>query len=319
MTWNVQNLFLPGTPNGGGPETAEAYDAKIAALAAVIDAARPHLAALQEVGPIEAVTPLQTALHWRMNHLALGEPDARGIRVALLSTQVLRAVSVISQFPAGLLAIQVGDDPPGPAGPATMNQLGRPALSATIRTAGREVTILTCHLKSKLLSYPDARFTPRDENERARAGAYALYRRTSEAVTLRSRVTDDLDDRGRDRAYLLVGDLNDEPNAATTQILSGPPGSEIGTGGFAQPDRGDGQRLWNLAPLLAEPAATRVYRGRGELIDHILVSHALVTAIPTVATISSDDDPLPSVDDDPLTLRNRPGSDHAALLATFTL
>jgi hypothetical protein len=33
------------------------------------------------------------------------------------------------------------------------------------------------------------------------------------------------------------------PEAATTQILSGLPGSEIGTNGFDQPDRGDGQRL----------------------------------------------------------------------------
>ena len=51
---------------------------------------------------------------------------------------------------------------------------------------------------------------------------------------------------------IVLGDLNDEPLAATTQILLGPPGSEFNTGGFDQPDKGDGQRLWNLAPTLPE-------------------------------------------------------------------
>jgi len=39
MTWNVQNLFEPGSPDG--PDDAPTYRAKIASLAAVIDAERP--------------------------------------------------------------------------------------------------------------------------------------------------------------------------------------------------------------------------------------------------------------------------------------
>jgi hypothetical protein len=85
------------------------------------------------------------------------------------------------------------------------------------------------------------------------------------------------DSQGREQALIVLGDLNDEPTAATTQILVGPPGSEIDTSGFDRPDQGDGSRLWNLAPLIpAERRFSRVFRGRGELIDHILVSHALV-------------------------------------------
>jgi hypothetical protein len=48
-------------------------------------------------------------------------------------------------------------------------------------------------------------------------------------------------------------DLNGVPDAATSQILQGPPGSEIGTSGFTQSDLGDGQRLWNLAPRIPGP------------------------------------------------------------------
>ena len=58
-------------------------------------------------------------------------------------------------------------------------------------------------------------------------------------------------------------------------------GSEIGTGGFTQPDQGDGAQLWNLAARIPEAQRfSRVYRGRAELIDHVLVSHALVHLVP---------------------------------------
>ena len=55
---------------------------------------------------------------------------------------------------------------------------------------------------------------------------------------------------------MALGDLNDEVEAATTQILNGPTGSEIGTGGFNQPDHGDRQRLWNLSSRIPEPNAS---------------------------------------------------------------
>jgi hypothetical protein len=56
--------------------------------------------------------------------------------------------------------------------------------------------------------------------------------------------------QGQQRAVVMLGDLNDGPDAATTQILPGPPGSEIGTGGYEAPDQGDGARLWNLSPRI---------------------------------------------------------------------
>src|SRR5262249_11687135 len=79
-----------------------------------------------------------------------------------------------------------------------------------------------------------------------------LYRRAAEAATVRAHATALLDGHGQDRALVVLGDLNDEPGAATTQILLGPPGSEIGTPGYGRRDRGDGQRLWNLAPRIPE-------------------------------------------------------------------
>jgi predicted extracellular nuclease len=317
MSWNVQNLFEPGA--GDGPATQAELDAKVASLAAVIRGFAPHVLALQEVGSDAALAALQAAVAPTLPHRLLGLPDARGIRVAFLSRRVLRDRVDVSAFPPQLLPTQTGDDPPGPAGPPTMNQLGRGALQATIRQGNRDIVLVGCHLKSKLLTYPDGRFSPSDEGERARFAGYALNRRTGEAVTLRCHLNALLNGAGSARAVLLAGDLNDEVNAATTQILHGPPGSEIGTAGFTRPDSGDGDRMWNLAPLIPDSERfSRRYRGRNELIDHILVSHHLVQRVREAHTLAATPT-LPSITDDPTASPGAPASDHAALTATFDL
>ena len=121
----------------------------------------------------------------------------------------------------------------------------------------------------------------------------------------------------------MVGDLNDEAQAATTQILSGPGGSQIdfrGGSGFQQPDGSDGYRMWNLDRLLPPDGQnhSRVYRGHGELIDHILASHALVNPhnLPKVGVVAAT--PLPSIEDVPDATPATP-SDHAAVVATFSI
>ena len=144
--------------------------------------------------------------------------------------------------------------------------MGRPALHVRVRIQDTDIDLIAAHFKSKLLTFPNGRFSPLDEGERARFGAYALYRRAAEAVTVRAAATALLtsDDNA---SVMVLGDLNDEVEAATTQILNGPTGSEIGTGGFDQPDHGDRQRLWNLAPRIpADQRFSRIYRGRKELI-----------------------------------------------------
>ena len=72
---------------------------------------------------------------------------------------------------------------------------------------------------------------------------------------------------------LMLGGLNDVPDAQTSLVLNGPPGSEIGTPGFDRPDGGDDARLFNLAPLIPqERRYSRVARGRPEMLDQILAS-----------------------------------------------
>ncbi|OUD02102.1 endonuclease/exonuclease/phosphatase family protein [Streptomyces swartbergensis] len=303
-TWNLENLYRPGGPYG--PEDEAAYGAKLAALAAVITELDPTLLGVQEVGDPEALKDLAGMLDddW---HLALSEhADSRGIRVGFLSRTAVTVLADTTAFPAELRPVQVDDSG------VTVARAGRGFLAVEVEDGPLRVAV--CHLKSKLLSYPDGRFQPRDEGERARYGAYALYRRAAEATALRALADELLDGDGQGRDVAVLGDLNDEVQAATTQILLGPPGSEIGTPGYEKADKGDATRLWDVAPLIPPGQRySRVNSGRRELIDHVLVSHRLVHRVTTAGTGLPGEGPpgLPSVGPDPAQRRGAPGSDHA--------
>lgn len=200
--------------------------------------------------------------------------------------------------------------------------MGRPALRAQVEVGGTTVTVISTHLKSKLLSFPGGRFKPKDEGERARYGFYALTRRASEAAALRAGTDVSLDGDGAEQAVVVAGDLNDEPLAATTQILLGPGGPEIGTKGYETPDKADAAKLWNIAPLIPEKERySRIYQGQPQLIDHILVSKALVDKV-TSASASAGSAALgktPSITDNPKARKGKPGSDHRPVVADFDL
>lgn len=297
-TWNLENLFRPGTESG--PSGEKEYTAKLDTLAATIGEIDPDVLAVQEVGSPEALSDLVEQLDGAW-HTEIAEPDDRGIRVATLSRMPADGVAHVVDFPPRIGPVTVDD-----AG-ATIDRLGRAGLHLTVTLGGRGIDLVTAHLKSKLLSYPGGRFSPRDEDERARYATYALHRRAAEAAGVRTYVTGLLGD-DPDRAVIVAGDLNDDAEAATTQILLGPPGSEIGSGGFDRPDQGDAQRLWNLAPLIPEDERyTRIYRGRRELVDHILVSHSLLDALQEAGTGPGQP---PSIADTPTARRDEPGSDH---------
>lgn len=54
---------------------------------------------------------------------------------------------------------------------------------------------------------------------------------------------------------VLICDFNENPDAATTQLLYGPGGSEIGTAGFDRPGKGDNTAS-RTAPLLPGGSGT---------------------------------------------------------------
>ncbi|GGQ43081.1 endonuclease/exonuclease/phosphatase family protein [Streptomyces asoensis] len=324
-TWNLENLYRPwGSPRSGeaesgggpfGPKDEAAYEAKLAALADVVTALAPDVLGVQEVGEPEALSDLLEAVGGTWYAALSAHPDGRGIRVGVISRTPVEVLADTRAYPALLRPVQADD-----SGAAT-DGAGRGFLAVETVTGAGPLRVAVAHLKSKLLSYPGDRFFPRDEGERARYAAYALYRRAAEATALRALADDLLAGDGRRRDVAVLGDLNDEVQAATTQILLGPPGSEIGTRGFGTPDRGDAARLWDVAPLIpAERRYSRIDSGRRELIDHVMTSHRLVHRLTSAGTGAPDQEarrepPLPSVGPDPAARRNAPGSDHAPVWA----
>ena len=311
MTWNVENLFKPGA--AAGPASEAVYDTKLRGLAATINDQAPDALALQEVGDPAALDDLVQRLRGTWHRRLSRHPDQRHIRVAWLTQRAIMEPADIFKFPPHLQPVQVDD------GGATLGVMGRGAVAVTVMSdSGQPVRLVTTHLKSKLLTFPGGRFEPHDEDERARFAAYALYRRAAEAATLRVWVTAALANAGENRPLVLTGDLNDTVQAATTQLLLGPPGSEIGTGGFGHPDKGDHQRLWNLAPLMPPGKDySRINQGRKELIDHILASAALVKPLDAIKVAALNTRQLPSISPDPNALRDQPSSDHAPVVASF--
>lgn len=326
-TRNLENLFRPGVDFG--PRDDAVYRQKLDGLAARIDQMAPDLLGVEEVGSADALNDLVALLSGEW-HVELSQHfDAHHpIRVGFLSRKPLTVLEDLSTFPNQLIQIQ-SDDRAADGTSATVSQMGRGALAVQIEpVAGKRLTVVCCHLKSKLLSFPGRggriRFTPHDEGERARFAGYALYRRTAEAVSVRG-LADQLPGAGgmdgRQNAVVVLGDLNDEPDAATTQILYGPLGSQFDTGAFDVADTGDAMRLWNLAWRLPEgERSTRRFRGRNEIIDHILISQVLLHATREVRVVlQAGLAQPPSITEDPSARRNVPASDHGAVLARFDL
>ncbi len=313
-TWNVQNLFRP--PATDKPARV-VYRRKLRQLARVIHEIAPDVLALQEVGGEDALIDLQRALGAGLyDHRAIGTPDARGIACALLSrVRFEKKPRVITGYPANVQALGVTD-----LDGAAIRQMGRGAVHVRVRRAGFPLDVIVVHLKSKLLGFPGGFFSTRDELLRARVGALALLKRAAEAATVRTAATELLK---QGHAVAVLGDLNDGPTAATTQLLHGPGGSALTSRGFHQPDDGDPQRLWNVSELI--PSArrySRVHHGAGEMLDQILVSEALLGRTGdgkrrAPLRVEARVEGLRSIGDDPRREVLEVMPDHAAVSAVF--
>jgi hypothetical protein len=173
-TWNLENLYLPG--GDFGPRDEAAYEAKLAALATAIQAMAPDVLAVQEVGDPAALDDLVGRVGGTWHVELSDEPDERGIRVGFISRAPVEGRTAFRHFPDGLAPVQLED------GDVTTSEMGRGGLAIRVG----DIDLVVCHLKSKLLSFPDGRFNPRDEGERARYAAYAMYLRAAEVVTVRA-------------------------------------------------------------------------------------------------------------------------------------
>jgi endonuclease/exonuclease/phosphatase family metal-dependent hydrolase len=304
MTWNVENLFPAG--HSSGPATPEIYEQKMRNLSMTILGIAPDILALQEVGDPECFADLQRRLGDRYPYTLLSShPDLRGIRVGLMSRLPLVQAREFYEFPQGSLTNVTDSD-----GDVIRN-MGRGAIKATVVVApGLLVNIITAHLKSKLVTYANGRRSPRDENERARETGVAEFKRTAEAVALRVYMNPLL--ANNDNPLVLMGDLNDGPEATSTQILLGPEDRSL-----EHRDKFDDIRLYNLVDYIApERKFSRLYHKQRELIDHIAVSYELVFRR---RQVDSYIEPIESIDQGTEVRREATFPDHAPIYARFEI
>ena len=154
---------------------------------------------------------------WHIGTAAPETGTAHTIRVGVLSRLPLTTFDPVAAFPDKLRAIQQGDKPTDntTAGPTGAARAG-PHPRHRRRSHRRPFQVEAADLSQ----WP---INPLDEGERARLGADALYRRAAEAVTARATATDLLKS-DHEASVMVLGDLNDEVEAATTQILTARPG-----------------------------------------------------------------------------------------------
>lgn len=320
MTWNVENLFPKGP--GDPQDDIDQYQAKLDLLTETIMVLTPDVLALQELGAgaladLQGRLPAYSAMHE-------GIPDGRGIRVGILSQLPFHgSVQDITTF-TGPPPIDSIDGLNNSGNVIQISAMGRGAVRATVVSNNVTVHVLTCHLKSKLLTFPGGSFSTSNEDLRAQVGAVALMRRTAEAAQVRLAVNQLLS-ANTNHGVIVLGDLNDGSEAATSQLILGPPGSEIGTFGFDRPDQGDAGRLFNTAVLIDEARRfSRVHRGVGELLDQILASEELFPRtnginrdLPVVDSHVDFAEQLPSVTGNPNIRAREIVPDHAPVTAMF--
>lgn len=326
MTWNVENLFQPAS--GATHEDQQQYQQKLQLLSGVINQVDPDIVALQEVGGVEPLIDLQQALGQSYPHYAVSAfPDTRGILVAFLSKHAVNDQADIFNFPPGPALEIKGLTETGKS--TSITHMGRGALRIRVSKNGLTLNLITAHLKSKLLTFPrpgNLKFIPEDEEQRAQVAGIAVLRRTAEAVTLRILANTLLGSNAQTR-LLVLGDFNDVPEAQTSLILNGPPGSEIDSQGFNRADKGDDVRLFNLAPVIApERRFSRVHRGRQELLDQIFASEECFPRgqdnkrqLPQVDSLIDFAGQLATVGENPDERLKEVAPDHAPVIATFDL
>ncbi|WP_299488965.1 endonuclease/exonuclease/phosphatase family protein [Acaryochloris sp. IP29b_bin.137] len=309
-TWNVQNLS----------QNSNEFDEKLDFLVNTLQTLNSDVIALQEILDLDALNALATRLGFQS---FAATPDGRGNRVAFLTrNNPVSAPTLIDQWqlPNGEEIHRFNSDGEVIAEPS----LPRPAFQITLSDNGEEIDIINIHMKSKLLTF-GGNFSTSDERLRVQTAFFALERRAGESTTLRERATALL---SSGRRTVVLGDFNDGAQAATTEILYGPSGSQPrgpedatnARGAFQRGDDGDPQRLFNVTNLVPlENRWTRRHQGQPELLDHILASVGMMPRInglrqvPTMSILNEEVPNLPG--GSPNTSNVIP--DHAPVTAAF--
>ena len=283
-SFNVENLILPDVRYYERELLSRSeYEVKANWIAATLARAKADIVGVQEVwfeealgdcvrrsGAFGGAATVVVPGAARAENLADGA--AKRPRVGLVSRFPVKDVKTFVSFPASVnLTIPLRVD----GGtikhvPVAVQQFQRPVLRAVVDANGLELAVYVTHLKSKGPMIADGE--DGDDPFVASLGqARATMVRAAEAAALRHLILADL--KGSKKPVVVLGDLNDTPDAASTQIVRGPAPRK-------RMDHERKQALWDVVlytsyrVALERSAAihTHVHEGERDILDHILVS-----------------------------------------------
>ncbi|MEQ1753141.1 MAG: endonuclease/exonuclease/phosphatase family protein [Micropepsaceae bacterium] len=282
--FNVENLIVPDTRYYDRLIlTQEEYDAKANWIANIFNRVKPDIVGIQEVWSRDALQDVVS----RSFHFANGanicapgtskEENVRGRvaqrpRLALISRFPITDEQSVAMFPDSVriqIPLRIQDGKIRDV-PVTIDQFQRPILKARVNVEGLDILVFVAHLKSKgpiIGSGEDGE----DPFVSSIGMARSTIVRAAEAVALRHLILHELSKTKT--PVIVLGDLNDTQESASTQIVCGASPDE-------RSDSKDKRTLWDtvLYPtyrIAAERSSsihTHIFNGDRDILDHILVS-----------------------------------------------
>ena len=275
---NLLNLALPGRVfyDNQEPFDPAEHDRKVAWLGAMLERLNADVVGVQEVWDESALKAavVRSGLRYGLVVAPGAEVGATGTpRVGLATRLAVESLESIAAFaPAERVVVpEIGEHA----------RFERPVLKAVLRTRqGQLLHVLVVHLKSKRPKFlQDARGEPLEDRDDpkvvARAALRSLLMRGAEAAALRGIVVDLI--RRTREPLILLGDMNDAPHAATSQMIAA-------TQAVAYDREARDVALFHALDVQTEPALRRdlayshVHQGWPELIDQVWVSEEFVAA-----------------------------------------
>jgi endonuclease/exonuclease/phosphatase family metal-dependent hydrolase len=267
-TFNLCNLALPEREfYQGETYTQEQYLKKLAWTGQQLDRMQVDIVGFQEVFHRGA---LKEALHrsdYHQRHeIVMAEGFGQGPGLALATRLPVLGYRIYDQFPPeSRLDIEGAEIP--------LHHFSHPVLAVDLAlTDAIHCTVFVVHLKSKRPMVADGADRS-DPIAIAKGHARSLIRRAAEATALRCILMEVL----RDRAYpvIVLGDVNDNHTAITTQIVAGQPPWECWPYRKKAP-------VWDVLLYQAKDIQARlgygdhyythIHNGHYDSLDHIMVS-----------------------------------------------
>jgi endonuclease/exonuclease/phosphatase family metal-dependent hydrolase len=304
-TYNLENLGI--RPGEETPEARKRLPRHIETLRQVIQRLGADAVAFQECLQPELLDPLLEGLDYP--HRVVAPAGSSPLRVGVFSRYPLGKAEDVA---TGTEFESV--DPKSGLEVSVSGGFSRPILRVPWRTPGRETTLFVVHGKSKIPS-PTPLRPDRNAGPWLSLGEIALGRlltevkRLAQAMELRRQVDRILHQDPGARVAVL-GDFNDVLESEAVRCLLGDASAAF------SPHLEDGDLYACELELPQEERFTQIYRGRKEMIDHLLVSKRLKDELIGVEIYNQG---LRDAGTSEPGTELFVGSDHAPLLAVFRM